>query len=566
MNMARGLNAILTMMLCASSLIAQNNQPLRLQRQELLDDPYVPLPRETRPTSPAYQFSSGIFTMTQANVDSAGNNIVGDAANEPSIAVDRNNPNRIAIGWRQFNTITNNFRQAGYAYTADGGQSWTFPGVIEPGIFRSDPVLGSDADGNFYYNSLTVSGSDYLCNVFKSTDGGATWNAGTYAQGGDKQWMVIDKTNGAGRGNIYSNWTSNFSVCLPGFFTRSTDGNVSYDSCVVIPDDPFWGTLDVGVNSELYVAGAGNTDFVLAKSTTALDSTQIVSWDTTTVVDLDGQIVAFAGSSSPNPSGLHGQTWVAVDYSSGPTSGNVYFLCSVQPDTGTDPLDVHFSRSTDGGLTWSAPVRVNDDTTTTAWQWFGTMSVAPNGRIDVVWLDTRDNPGTVLSSLYYSYSMDAGVTWTPNMRLSNSFDPHVGWPQQQKMGDYYHMVSDNAGAHLAWAATFNGEQDVYYGHITLPVSVDGNPGGNPSRFWLAQNFPNPFNPSTTIQFSLPQSGHALLRVYNTLGKEVATFVSGNLNAGTHSVNWDASGVPSGVYFYRLQSGQFSQTKKLVLLR
>ncbi len=566
MNMARGLNAILTMMLCASSLIAQNNQPLRLQRQELLDDPYVPLPRETRPTSPAYQFSSGIFTMTQANVDSAGNNIVGDAANEPSIAVDRNNPNRIAIGWRQFNTITNNFRQAGYAYTADGGQSWTFPGVIEPGIFRSDPVLGSDADGNFYYNSLTVSGSDYLCNVFKSTDGGATWNAGTYAQGGDKQWMVIDKTNGAGRGNIYSNWTSNFSVCLPGFFTRSTDGNVSYDSCVVIPDDPFWGTLDVGVNSELYVAGAGNTDFVLAKSTTALDSTQIVSWDTTTVVDLDGQIVAFAGSSSPNPSGLHGQTWVAVDYSSGPTSGNVYVLCSVQPDTGTDPLDVHFSRSTDGGLTWSAPVRVNDDTTTTAWQWFGTMSVAPNGRIDVVWLDTRDNPGTVLSSLYYSYSMDAGVTWTPNMRLSNSFDPHVGWPQQQKMGDYYHMVSDNAGAHLAWAATFNGEQDVYYGHITLPVSVDGNPGGNPSRFWLAQNFPNPFNPSTTIQFSLPQSGHALLRVYNTLGKEVATFVSGNLNAGTHSVNWDASGVPSGVYFYRLQSGQFSQTKKLVLLR
>jgi len=565
MDMARSLTAIFATLICASSLFAQNNQSLRLQRLEVPDDPFVATSRETRTTSPAYRFSSGIFTMTQANVDSAGNNIVGDAANEPSIAVDRNNPNRIAIGWRQFNTITNNFRQAGYAYTADGGQSWTFPGVIEPGIFRSDPVLGSDADGNFYYNSLTVSGPDYLCNVFKSTDGGATWDGGTYAQGGDKQWMVVDKTNGAGRGNIYSNWTSNFSVCFPGFFTRSTDGNGSYDSCVVIPDDPFWGTLDVGVNSELYVAGAGNTDFVLAKSTTALDSTQIVSWDATTVVDLDGQIVAFAGSSSPNPSGLHGQTWVAVDHSSGPTSGNVYVLCSVRPDAGPDPLDVHFVRSTDGGLTWSAPVRVNDDTTATAWQWFGTMSVAPNGRIDVVWLDTRDNPGTVLSSLYYSYSMDAGVTWAPNMRLSNSFDPHVGWPQQQKMGDYYHMVSDNAGAHLAWAATFNGEQDVYYGHVTLPVDVT-EAENVPTEFSLSQNFPNPFNPSTTIRFALPRTGTALLRVFNVLGKEVTTLVSGNLSAGTHIVNWEATGVSSGVYFYRLEAEEFTQTRKLVLLR
>ncbi|HEX9655354.1 MAG TPA: T9SS type A sorting domain-containing protein [Bacteroidota bacterium] len=566
MNMAWSLNGIFTIMLCASSLFAQNNLSLRLQRQEVPVDPYVTPARETITTSPAYRFSSGIFTMTQANVDSAGNNIVGDAANEPSIAVDRNNPNRIAIGWRQFNTITNNFRQAGYAFTTDGGQAWTFPGVIEPGIFRSDPVLGSDTDGNFYYNSLTVSGPDFLCNVFKSTDGGASWDGGTFAQGGDKQWMVIDKTNGAGRGNIYSNWTSSFSVCSPGFFTRSTDGNMSYDSCVVIPDDPFWGTLDVGANSELYVAGAGNTDFVLAKSTTALDSAQTVTWDTTTVVDLGGQIVAFAGASSPNPSGLHGQTWVAVDHSAGPTSGNVYVVCSVRPDTGSDPLDVRFTCSTDGGLTWSAPVRINDDTTSAEWQWFGTMSVAPNGRIDVVWLDTRNNPGTVLSSLYYSYSIDAGVTWAPNIRLSNSFDPHVGWPQQQKMGDYYHMVSDNAGVHLAWAATFNGEQDVYYGHISLPVDVAEHSRNVPAEFSLLQNFPNPFNPSTTIQFALPRTGTTLLRVYNTLGMEVTTLVSGNLNAGTHTVNWDASGIPSGVYFYRLEAGEFSQTKKLILLR
>ena len=73
-----------------------------------------------------------------------------------------------------------------------------------------------------------------------------------------------------------------------------------------------------------------------------------------------------------------------------------------------------FSRSTNGGATWSSPIEINDDNNTTAYQWFGTMSVAPNGRIDVVWLDTRDNPGSVNSALYYSNSKDGGVTWSQN--------------------------------------------------------------------------------------------------------------------------------------------------------
>ena len=131
-----------------------------------------------------------------------------------------------------------------------------------------------------------------------------------------------------------------------------------------------------------------------------------------------------------------------------------------------------FARSTNGGVSFSSPIKINDDPGTSAYQWFGTMSVAPNGRIDVIWLDTRDNPGTYLSALYYSKSTNGGVTWSPNERLSGFFDPHVGWPQQNKMGDYFNMVSDINGASLAWAATFNGEQDVYYSYITDIVPVE----------------------------------------------------------------------------------------------
>jgi len=173
-------------------------------------------------------------------------------------------------------------------------------------------------------------------------------------------------------------------------------------------------------------------------------------------------------STGVNPQGLLGQAFISVDTSGGPHDGNVYVLCSVNPP-GADPMDVNFIRSTDGGLTWSDPVAINDDASdTNAYQWFGTMSVAPNGRIDAVWLDTRDDPAPSspnTSRLYFTSSSDGGQTWAPNQSLSDSFNHFLGYPQQDKLGDYFDMRSDQLGADLAWAATFNGEQDVYHTRI-----------------------------------------------------------------------------------------------------
>ena len=140
----------------------KGNPPDRTAHHEIKDDDYIPDLRDSQERSPAYKYTMSNIVTNQVNVDANGQNIVGDAANEPSIAVDPNDRNRMAIGWRQFNTISNNFRQAGYGFTTNGGQTWTFPGVIEPGIFRSDPVLDADVDGNFYYNSLTNSPDIYV--------------------------------------------------------------------------------------------------------------------------------------------------------------------------------------------------------------------------------------------------------------------------------------------------------------------------------------------------------------------------------------------------------------------
>src|SRR6185295_3963793 len=113
--------------------MAPLNEPL-----ERYDDP--PAPPRKMETSPRMVSPYGGFITYQVNVDANGNNIVGDAANECTISVDPTNTSRMAIGWRQFNSVSSTFRQAGYGYTTDGGVHWTFPGVLENNVFRSAPV------------------------------------------------------------------------------------------------------------------------------------------------------------------------------------------------------------------------------------------------------------------------------------------------------------------------------------------------------------------------------------------------------------------------------------------
>jgi len=88
----------------------------------------------------------------------------------------------------------------------------------------------------------------------------------------------------------------------------------------------------------------------------------------------------------------------------------------------------------------------------------------------------------------------------------------------------------------------------------------------PLEFSLEQNYPNPFNPSTTIEYSIPESGNVTLKVFDVLGNEVATLVNGQNEAGKHKVEFDATGFNSGVYFYRIENGSSVETKKLVLLK
>jgi len=434
-------------------------------------------------TGPRMVSQFGLFTSFQVNVDSDGNNILGDAANESSITVDPTNHNRMAIGWRQFNSVQSDFRQGGWGFTTDAGTTWTFPGVLEDNVFRSDPVLGSDEAGNFFYLSLLES---FCENMYGSMDFGQTWTRlqpDGDAGGGDKQWFTIDKTDGTGHGFQYQAWST--AAPCNGFgsqFSRSTDGGITWMNPVAIPSQPVWGTLDVDTNGNLFIGGGDfGSSFFCVRSSNAQNPAVTPTFDQNVSVNLGGSVLFGAPI---NPGGLAGQIFLAVDRSGTATNNNIYMLATVQQFSASNGSDIMFSRSTDGGLTFSLPQRITDDPVDqNKWHWFGTLAVASNGRIDSVWLDTRNAANNTDSQLFYSWSTDGGVTWAPNVAVSNPFTPFEGYPVQNKIGDYITIVSDNTGGDVAYPATFNfnpnsgqHEEDVYY----VRVSPSGVPTPTPT--------------------------------------------------------------------------------------
>jgi hypothetical protein len=88
----------------------------------------------------------------------------------------------------------------------------------------------------------------------------------------------------------------------------------------------------------------------------------------------------------------------------------------------------------------------------------------------------------------------------------------------------------------------------------------------PSRYTLFQNYPNPFNPSTKIKYSLSKPDHVQIDIYNTLGQRIETLINKHMPAGHHEIEFNAQNLPSGIYFYRIQAGEFLDVKKMVLLR
>lgn len=218
------------------------------------------------------------------------------------------------------------------------------------------------------------------------------------------------------------------------------------------------------------------------------------------------------------------------------------------------------------------------NTGTSKWTIFNENSAAMTAGKDFnVWL-LNDNKSFVhnvdSTSISYvnSYSIldnpltnnnpDANILVTPRLNSGAYFDHVLGVWYYDTIGKWILYTED--GTPFTLGLKYN----VYVSNsLGIPTSIEeeNNPA-TVSKFDLQQNYPNPFNPTTQIRFSLAEQSQVTLKVYNILGKEIATLVNDVKSAGVHEIGFDGSGLASGVYFYTLQAGKFTRTNKMILIK
>ena len=233
----------------------------------------------------------------------------------------------------------------------------------------------------------------------------------------------------------------------------------------------------------------------------------------------------------------------------------------------------------DGGNTWQEKYRT---TNSPLWCWKISF---PTKKVGYVSLETPLEFG--VRRTFFLKTIDQGINWQEKPFLDNNTlyweqgmgfaTPNTGWigggnnTYESIDGGETWVITDNA-ANLNRVRMVNdtlgyavGER-VYKYTRKVPVGVVSNENYLPKGYELTQNFPNPFNPTTSISYTIPQAEHVSLRIYNVAGQEVAHLINKTQQAGTYSIEFDAANLSSGVYLYRLLTDRFSDTRKMVVMR
>lgn len=455
-------------------------------------------------------------------VDVRANQTTTADQQEPTLAVDPTNPNNVLVAAKDWRTGP---KQVWYYRSTDGGQSWAdgYPNLLPSELPNSsDPVLAFDASGTAYMVVLGYNQNEFSVGgvfVSRSTDAGATWGKATFVSSNsqpifnDKEWLAVDRSgNPATKGNVYVSWTLFTKTSLKDeradiVVSRSTDGGKTFSPRQVVSNgqqDAVQGSYPVvGPKGELYVlyfndpgssgdndigsndvgsAGYGirNTEYANSVMQTSADKSPalfiVKSTDGGKTFGAPTKVTDITPPDSPLANSSF-RIFVLPVLAVDPRSGALYATWN---DAGAGNTDTMLASSTDGGKSWSAPRRVNDDPKSSrADQFFPTAIVGKDGTLHIMWLDRRDDPANKFYKPYYARSTDGGQTFTKNVPLSSvESNPDIGF-EGTLIGDYLALdvSGDGSRFYAAWIDTRNGNQDIYYtslstaSNVQVPVST-----------------------------------------------------------------------------------------------
>ena len=451
----------------------------------------------------------------------------------------------------------------------------------------NDPVLSTTsfnnawciaASGNFVH-VVWSDNRDGNNEIFykRSTDGGANWQADIQLTNTNAS---MDFPSIAAYGSdVYAVWFDNRDLNKEIYFKHSSDNGLTWEADVQLtfntsPSNyPSLSVYESLVNVVWGEGRDGNWEIYYKRSTD-----KGFTWDSDTRLTNNP-------SDSYNPS-------VSADES----NVNVVWY-----DFRDGDGEIYFKRSSDSGMNWEADTRLtNIPGSSISPCIFATASI-----VHVVWQDNRDGA----HKIFYKHSTDEGITWGQDTCLTfyedSSFLPsvaasgsvvHIVWAHEFPLNReiFYKRSTDNGLTwdsdirltnataeswlpsatisdtilHVVWRDERDGNTEIYYKRNTNAniSAVEDDQTYIPRHFSLEQNYPNPFNPSTTISWQLPEASNVTLKIFNSLGREVETLVNEEKPAGTYELTWNAANLPSGVYFYRLQAGEFVEAKKMILIK
>jgi hypothetical protein len=354
------------------------------------------------------------------------------------------------------------FQVTGWSYSINRGRSWTDGGPLPGGgSLGGDPWLTVGPTGTFYMSSLYNPLSALAVLRGTVTPTGISWSNPVVLNGAgpDKEAIAVDPNDG---NNVYVTFTR-FSGGSGIWMYKSTNGGVSFTGPTAVNSQSspqLQGSIPiVGNNGEVFVVyGEGYPN------ETGIGFSRSVNGGTTFQHFPN---IAPLGD-FPAPSGMErapGFPHIAIDRSGGPNHGNLYVTYHSDHLSGNNNADAVFIRSTDGGLTWSTPTKINDDGGN-GLQWFPTINVDSVGYLHSFFYDRRLNPGTSTTNLFYARSTDGGLSWEPNVRItSQSFTMQTGFEFSTTWGDYINADTQGKGAMVAYADGRNGNPDTFFTRV-----------------------------------------------------------------------------------------------------
>lgn len=420
---------------------------------------------------------------------------------------------------------------------------------------------------------IDAANSKVTARAYFTTNGGTTWNTASVPD--SSRWIVSAEyitdqiVYGAGAVNLVTDnngavFNSEGIDFTKGAFLKSTNSGLSWNEYGEMPADCYNITHSDFVNSNTGMAIGWMADELIAIKTNVLKTTNGgLSW----VKTINDNVIRE----------LRSVTYV---------NENLAFATGFEyTDTTKKGIVI---KTTNGGLNWATIMHdsnryakvffINNTTGFLAGNNYSSGMVLKTTDQGISWSSICERDSLIMLGIDFYQESGVGIAYGVKFLTGNNYKPFAmrttnfgqSWTLQviedgsPLMNIGGSCLTDKYTYYMAGGTYQEGR--IYHTNNGGSTSVYNNSGIITSEFSLSQNFPNPFNPVTAIKYNVPNKSHLMIKVYNSVGKEIIELVNEVKTGGDYEVKFDASNLPSGVYYYKLTSGNYSETKKMILLK